>query len=455
MDCVYQGSVRHKQLSEVCMKTLKAACNHLVNNASTSHAHTSQTESGHSSTGPHTGNDSMKVDNETSEAGSSDSESVRSETKSKGRTKGVHAKKRRFSEGSDSSMDEGDGDGDDDADAEDGSRAADTTADETHVHVTQDVTSEGQTIVAPDRYCAPLRIDLGAGKSSMAGLSLLRTDWLQKVLTCLLNHPLISQWLFVEGFRHSDTPKEWIVCQLCDIIQHLAECKGQATNAESVFDVTAKCRQLIEAASGVRSGKVHRVPDDAQPLFCRCLETLLAVGGQSQRVEGLLALLGLPVDNFISKPTQTPSKLAQAVFRIADSISLDAKSVRELHSRPEFRPSFEGLFVLASALDSPQLETLALNCVRSVPELSSACPTAAFHGLLNKLGAEASPSLQPLVEALMIDSPQCRALCSQWLRKQKKAMKQRKQEFAPTMLMYLRLLLTVEGKEVVWFCAGL
>ena len=455
MVCVYQGSVRHKQLSEVCMKTLKAACNHLVNNASTSHAHASQTESGHSSTGPHSDTNSTKVDDKANKADSSDSESSRSEVRSKSRKKGVHAKKRRFSEDSDSSMDEGDGD--DDADAEDDSRAADTTADETHVHVAQDVTSEDQTVVAANRYCAPLHIDLGAGKSSMAGLSPLRTDWLLKVLACLLNHPLISQWLFVEGFRHSDTPKEWIVCQLCDIVQHLAECKGQATNAESIFDVTAKCHQLIEAASGVRpgSGKVRRVPDDVQPLVCRCLETLLAVGGQSQRVEGLLAVLGLPEENFISKPTQTPSKLAQAVFRIADSVSLDAKSVKELHSRPEFRPSFEGLFVLASALNSPQLETLALNCVRSVPELSSACPTAAFHSLLNKLGAEASPSLQPLVEALMIDSPQCRALCGQWLRKQRKAMKQRKQEFAPTMLMYLRLLLTVEGKEAVWFCAGL
>ncbi|KAK7108871.1 nucleolar pre-ribosomal-associated protein 1-like [Littorina saxatilis] len=438
-----KGELLNKKLAETCMETLRTASHRLAEISRTDN-NTSPEKGTHSESAVNVTAENMEVDEAADEAYSSDSEiDDDKETRNRSKIKEHRKRKTSFNDDSDVSMDDGENDDDIEEEEDDNDRSiADGKVAEEPASLSDPAGEKDVGHEAPGLYCAALHTDLGMGQSSTANLFHLTTNWSQQVYVCLLRHPLVSKWLWMEGFTQGGKATEWIVHQLCDVIQTLTEIRGSDDGDQPVVKVTDKCRDMIQAACGVSSDGQHGVAESIQPLFCECLQTLLLVGGDSHRVECLLALVRLPAESFVAESAQTPTTvLAQMLFKLAEGIKLDTKIVKELAARQDVATSFEGLFDLISVLDCTQLESLAVKVIESIPELSLSCGEEAFKGMLNKLNADASPSLTALAESLMRHNPQCRSLCGQWLTKKKKTMKQRKLEFAPLMLTYLNLVL--------------
>ncbi|XP_076444589.1 nucleolar pre-ribosomal-associated protein 1-like [Babylonia areolata] len=291
----------------------------------------------------------------------------------------------------------------------------------------------------------------------------LKTDWLRSVADCVMSHPLVSLWLFEEGFKEVDTPRTELVVKLCDIIQsmHLGD---QNVGITLPFDVTSKCQHMLQAASESVAG-VQRVPERVQPLLCTCLEALLSAGGLKKKLEGFLTLVSLPVHNFKSEHSQTPSPLGEIMSRLADRfrMQVDSKIFKDVSGQASFESSLKGLFALISVSENPSLAFLALDCVQNAgtPWLWSLCSAASFQGMLRRFETEECGALLLLLECLMRDGGQYRSLCGQWLQKKKKVLEQGKPLIHRVMLLYLRLFESVEESaaddvgvqaiaEVVW-----
>ena len=427
--CVWcvQGELLNKKLAEVCVETLKAAFLHL--------AHTS----------PQKGRDdapnAMETDTANNQGTNSNPQDGDIEVNKRKEQQG-RIRNRSFSEGesdsstNDLSSDEETEDSVKNEDSDDGEDINDDRGREIDQSLTETAVS--------NRYCAALSTDLGREKTSLSRVSQQRTNWLHEATLCLLSHPLVSQWLFVEGFKQGGTPREWVVHQLCDVLQTLPQVPH--LELDSIFDAAANFRRLVEAVVGDGSKGGGQVPEDVQLLLCQCLEAMFVVGGSRHGLEGLMALVSLPVDNFRTQSSESPSPLARTLFRIADSVKLDSKSVKELRCHKDLASSFQGLFALVSGLDSEQLESVALRCVQRIPEVALACSSEAFRDLLSRMGDVSSSSdLFLMVESLLANSPLCWSACGQWMKKKMKNMKKRKQEFAPIMFMYLRLLVGRKG----------
>ncbi|KAL8586640.1 hypothetical protein ACOMHN_040148 [Nucella lapillus] len=264
----------------------------------------------------------------------------------------------------------------------------------------------------------------------------LDTDCFKPLVTCVLNHPLISHWLLEEGFKQGNTPREELVIGLCDVVHSMKVGDG---NIQLPFDVTSKCRHMLQAAS--ESG---HVAESVQPLLRQCLDALFSVGGPQSRLEGLLTLASLPADSFISQSSHTPTPLAESVCRLTDAHLPDGDALKELSARVDLKSSLRGLFGLVSVLDNAALVSLTLALVRSDPDLASACTVKSFRSLVRRVEKEkCRASLQQLLGTLMTHNARCRATCRLWLQRME-TLKPGRGPFHSFMLLYLRLFLTVE-----------